>query len=160
MQERKEVITKEIGEALVEIISYCPMPNHFHLLLKQVTDDGIKNFVRILSDSYSHYFNITKDRVGPLFQGKFKTVRIEDDNQLLHVSKYIHLNPVEAGLVKKAEDFSWSSYREYIGLTGGFCNKDIILGQFKSPDGYKKFVQDYTDYTKKLQKIEHLLIEK
>jgi len=158
-KEREEVISKKTGEKLVEILCYCLMPNHFHLMLKQSSDHGIKNFMRIVADSYSHYFNITKERVGPLFQGKFKAVRIEDDAQLLHVSRYIHLNPVVTELVKEPEDYDWSSYLEYIAKKKGFSITEIILDQFKSITFYKNFVHDYADYAKRLHKIEHLLLE-
>lgn len=158
-KEQSDVIEKKIGEPLVEALCYSLMPNHFHLLLKQDSDDGVQNFVRIVTDSYSHYFNTINERVGPLFQGQFKAVHIEDNAQLLHVSRYIHINSVVAGLVKQPQDYIWSSYQEYIEKVLGFCSKDVILNQFKSINDYRAFVEDYIDYGKKLHKIEHLLIE-
>lgn len=87
----------------LEIISYCLMPNHFHLLVKQVIDHGIVKCLNNFSNSYTRYFNIRHDRVGPLFQGRFKAVRIETDEQLLQVSRYIHLNPVASSLIEETK---------------------------------------------------------
>lgn len=145
---------------MVEIVCYCLMRNHYHLILKQLTDRGISDFFSKVADGYTKYFNTIYERVGPLFQGPFKAVHIEDDKQLLHLSRYIHINPITASLVKKAEEYPWSSYREYLEQDKGFCQKEIITEQFKSSSQYQKFVNDYADYKKKLRKIEHLLIEK
>jgi len=154
------MIAKKSGALLVEIICYCLMPNHFHFLLKQTTDNGIREFVRKATDSYAKYFNILHDRTGPLFQGNFKAVRIENNNQLLHVSRYIHLNPVTAYLTEEPSEYRWSSYREYAENISRICSKDIVLSQFRSPRAYQRFVIDLADYTKKINRIEHLLLER
>lgn len=159
-EERAELIDKKIGNPIIEPICYCLMPNHFHLLLKQTADSGISQFMQVITDSYVKYFNTSHERVGPLFQGKFKAVRIQDDAQLLQVSRYIHLNPVTSYLIEKIEQYKWSSYQEYIGARTAICEKDIVLDQFKSVLRYREFVEDYADYAKKLAKIEGLIIEK
>lgn len=159
--QRLEVIRKADGLLLVEIISYCLMPNHYHLVLKQIEEGGISRLARIVSDGYVKYFNKVHDRVGPLFQGKFQSVHIEDDNQLLHLTRYQHLNPVTAGLVPapRITDYRWSSYNEYLGNAVGFCTKNLVLEKFSSKAKYKRFVEDYADYAKKLKKIDYLLLE-
>lgn len=159
-QERVKIITDEKGEPLVEILCYCLMPNHFHLVLKQIVDLGVPRFVQLIGNGYSHYFNKLHERVGPLFQGKFKAVRIQDNKQLLHVSRYLHLNPVVSSLVERPDEYPWSSFQEYITGQKGFCSKDLILGQFKTIASYQKFVEDYADYAKKLHRFEHLMLEK
>lgn len=160
IEERNEIIQKQKGEALIEIVCYILMPNHYHLLLKQGMEKGISRYIQTVANGYAKYFNTRHERVGPLFQGKFQAVRLEDDAQLLHLSRYIHLNPVIAGLVVKPEDYPWSSYLEYLEQTNGFCKKDIVLGHFKKQGSYQEFVEDYSDYKKRIPKLQHLLIER
>lgn len=146
----------------VEIIAYCLMPNHFHFLLKQKEEGGIASFVSKFTNSYTKYFNTKHERVGPLFQGVFKAVRIEDDEQLIHTSRYIHLNPVVGFLVTPEDltNYAWSSFSEYmISTEGGFINTEEILTFFKGNNEYKKFVLDQVDYSRELKKIEHLIFE-
>lgn len=144
----------------IEIICYCLMPNHFHFLLKQLADGGITEFIGKLSNSYTKYFNIKRNRVGPLFQGEFKSVLVENNGQLLHLSRYIHLNPAVSDLIDDLEEYSWSSYLEYIGLNSPqICGKEIILDQFKSPEEYKKFVLDQESYGRELEIIKHQLLD-
>ena len=99
---------------IVDIGAYCLMPNHFHILLQQLQDNGISTFVRKLLNSYTRYFNTKNERIGPLFQGQFKAVRVESDEQLLHLTRYIHLNPLVGYVVKDLRNFEWSSYLDYI----------------------------------------------
>lgn len=146
----------------VQIISFCLMPNHYHLILKQLEKDGIKNFAANFQNSYAKYFNIKNEKIGPVFRGRFKAVLISDDMQLLHLSRYIHLNPYFSGFVKKIEklvSYSWSSLGQYLGLDEGFCHSKIILDQFKNPADYKKFVFNQADYQRGLEKIKHLTID-
>ena len=152
---------KERGRELVEIICYCLMPNHFHFLLKQKEKDGIKIFLSNFSNSYTRYFNTKHERVGPLFQGIFKAVRVEDDEQLMHVSRYIHLNPFTSFVVpeSKLEDYKWSSLPEFFGTKEGFCKKEIVLDLFSSISGYKKYVFDQADYIEKLEAVSSLMLE-
>lgn len=152
----------EKGKELVEIICYCLMPNHFHLLLRQLENDGIKKFLSNFSNSYTRYFNTKKSRVGPLFQGIFKSVRIEDNDQLIYVSRYIHINPVTSFVIEEnsLEKYPWSSIGEYLGLkTEGICHKDVILELFDSLEKYKEYLYDQIDYLKKLESVSHLLFE-
>lgn len=145
---------------IVKIICYCFMPNHFHFLLQQVRDGGITEFVSRLSNSYTRYYNTKNKRIGPLLQGEFKSVYVESNEQLLHVSRYIHLNPLVGYLVKNLEAYRWSSYLEYIGLSNtDTCSKEIILDQFKSTDEYKQFVRDREDYGKQLEAVKHKLLD-
>ncbi len=145
---------------IVEIISYCLMPNHFHLLIKQLKDGGIQEFIRKVSNSYTKYFNTKHKRIGPLFQGNFKAKAIETDEQLLHISRYIHLNPFVAGLIDKLEKYPYCSYQEFIapGKTK-LTTPKTILDFFKNPKDYQSFVNDQKDYAKTLNEIKHLLLE-
>lgn len=150
------------NEKLVEIVSYVLMPNHFHILLKQLTKHGISIFLSKLINSYTRYINTKQDRVGDLFQGVFKAVHVETDNQLLHLSRYIHLNPVVSYITKEAEliSYPWSSFSDYIAGNSEVLNLDLILGNFKAPYEYQKFVLDQIDYANKLEEIKHLMIER
>lgn len=150
------------NEKLAEIICFCLMPNHFHLMLKQKLDDGISIFISNFTNSYTRYFNTKHDRIGALFQGIFKAVRIESDEQLVHVSRYIHLNPVSSFLIKsqELENYQWSSYPEFLGLVDkNLLNKDVVLDLFTSKEDYKRFVLNQVDYAKQLESIKHLLME-
>ena len=144
----------------VEIIAFCMMPNHVHFLLKALEDTSISTFMTNFQHSCSKYFNIKNERTGSLFQSMFKAVRIENDEQLLHVSRYIHLNPVSSFLIniQSLEDYPWSSFRDYINGSG-FINAELVLSHFKSKEEYKKFVYDQADYQQKLEIIKHLALE-
>ncbi len=94
-----------VDKKIVEIVCYCLMPNHFHFLLRQVREGGISEFISKLSNSYTKYFNIKNKRIGPLFQGEFKAIHIETNEQLIHLSRYLHLNPLVAYLIKDLEEY-------------------------------------------------------
>lgn len=147
------------SKKIVKIICYCLMPNHFHLILKQIRDNGITEFMGKISNSYTKYFNTKHTRVGPLLQGEFKSVLVESDEQLVHLSRYIHLNPLVSFLTKSLDQYEWSSYEEYVGNLNGICSKEEILGLFKSKNDYRQFVQDQADYGTQLEIIKHKLIE-
>lgn len=148
------------SQKIVEIICYCLMPNHFHFLIKQLKDGGICEFVSKISNSHARYFNIKNKRVGPILQGEFKAVLVEDDNQLLHVNRYIHLNPVASFITQDLENYPWSSYPEYIGKNNqNICEKEEILSFFPSIEAYKQFVLDQKDYAQTLERIKHLSLE-
>lgn len=152
----KPILSKKI----VEIICYCLMPNHFHCLIHQLQENGISNFISHLSNSYTKYFNIKYDRVGPLFQGAFKAVLIESDEQLIHLSRYIHLNPVAAGLLTKPEHYRWSSYQEYITGEYLYCSSQIVMDQFPSKEKYREFVEAQIDYGITLEILKHKVLDK
>lgn len=143
---------------VVEIICYCLMPNHFHLLVRQLKNHGISLFLGQFLNSYTKFFNIKYSRIGALFQGQFKAVRIETDEQLTHLSRYIHLNPVVTGLVKSLEEWPWSSYSEYINHPR-ICSTKEILCFFPSKEKYKEFVQAQIDLGTTLEILKHRIIE-
>lgn len=154
------IFEPDSSKKIVDVICYCLMPNHFHFLIKQLRDVGITEFISKLSNSYTKYYNIKYRRVGPLLQGEFKAVLIESDEQLLHVSRYIHLNPIASNLVKDLRDYRWSSYPEYIGIRkDSLCAKEEILSFFKSPKDYEQFVLERVEYAQKLELIKHQLLE-
>lgn len=145
---------------IIEIISYCLMPNHFHLLIKQLEDGGIQELVKKVVDSYTKYFNIKYNRVGHLFQGQFKAKLVESEEQLVHISRYIHLNPFVASLTQDLNTYLYSSYPTFVHLVSdSISNPDIVLNLFKDFESYRKFVLDQRDYAKELEKIKHLILD-
>lgn len=149
-------------ERIVDILAYCLMPNHFHFLLQQNSPKGISNFIANFTNAYTRYSNTKHTRIGPLFEGVFKAVYIESEEQLLHLSRYIHINPVVSSLVKdnQIQNYPWSSYREYLSLAkDGIAEKDLVLSMFKSVGNYQEFVSDQINYAKKLETIKHLTLE-
>lgn len=154
---------KTQNQFLVEILAFCLMPNHFHLLLKQTVENGISTFVGNLTNSYTRYSNTKRERRGPIFEGRFKAVRIETNEQLLHVSRYIHLNPYTSYVVedlKALENYPFSSFPEYLGKSNSsLCLKDPVLGSFKDFADYRQFIFDQADYQRMLNNIKHLLLE-
>ena len=148
------------GEKLIEIIAYCLMPTHLHLVLKQLIDKGVSTGMNNILNSYSRYFNIRHNRKGPLWEGRFKRVLVKSDEQLLHLTRYVHLNPVTAYLVDKPTDWTASSYKEFIGknnIEKRICEyKDILNIE---SDSYKDFVEDRISYQRELAKIKDLILE-
>ena len=150
------------SERLVDILTYCIMPNHFHFLLKQNSNNGIATFISNITNAYTKYFNTRTKREGPLFQGVFKAVLIESDEQLVHVSRYIHLNPTTSSIIptEQLNSYLWSSYPEYIKLSNeDISESSFVLGLFKSVKDYEKFVMDQVEYAKQLDAIKHLILE-
>lgn len=162
--DRNKIMSEMIAktERLIHIVTFCLMPNHFHFLLRQIANNGIPRFVSNLENSYTRYFNTKHERTGPLFLDQFKAVRIETDKQLLHVSRYIHLNPYTSYVVKgfeRLKKYPWSSFPEYLGEREGICEKETILAFFKTRKQYERFVFDQADYQRKLHTIQHQLLE-
>ncbi len=150
----------DLNKNLVDIVCYTLMPNHFHFLLKQTEEGGITELVSKLTNSYTKYFNTKYKRVGPLVQGEFRAVYIQTNEQLIHLSRYIHLNSLVGFITKDLDLYPWSAYHEYINtIDTKICSKEIILAQFKSPEDYKKFVLDQEDYGKRLEAIKHQLLD-
>lgn len=131
----------------IDLLAYCLMPNHFHLLIKQQNNRVIDSFMRSIATRYSIYFNKRYKRVGPLFQGAYKAALIVSDVYLLHLSRYIHRNPLKimTDLVN-----CYSSYAEYLGKRKiEWVKPEIILASFQPTqlpflrhiNSYKKFVE-------------------
>ena len=149
---------KENGQKLVKIVAYCVMSTHLHLILYQNDDKGISKFMARVLNSYSRYFNLRHRRKGPLWEGHFKNILVDTDEQLLHLTRYIHLNPVSAGIVKNPQDWPFSSYPEYVGTKeNNLCEFDGLFNM--TSKNYKYFVNSRIAYQKELSKIKHLLIE-
>lgn len=153
---------REQGKTKIEIFSYCLMPNHFHFLLRQVVEEGILKTLSNIQNAYAKYINLKNRRAGPLFQSRFRAVRVSTDDVFLHISRYIHLNPGTAYLVKaeNLDSYGWSSCPEYFGhRRPRFTNTEEILEMSGGIDNYRGFVLNQLDYQRKMDQIKHLLLE-
>ncbi len=129
----------------LKLVSYCLMSNHFHLLVKQGAKNTIDKFMNSLCTRYSMYFNRKYKRVGPLFQGVYKAVLVETDEQLLYLSAYIHRNPLKILQGIALQNYQYSSYAKYLGLKKTrWINSQIILANFAESgvNSYRSFVED------------------
>lgn len=156
-------------EKLVEVLAFVLMPNHFHLLIKPLVENGVSEFMKKLGIGYTHYFNIKNERSGSLFQGKYKFIRIEDDEQLNYIPYYIHFNPIgiiEAGWKNKKiknkdgalnflKSYRWSSLHDYLGKNNfsKIIDRGILEDYLGTPEQLEKEMEhwlqemDSTDYT-------------
>jgi len=140
------------------ILSYCLMPNHFHIVVRQLSDDGISQGIADLCNSYTRYFNTRHERVGPLFQGTFKAVSVDTDEQLLHVVRYVLLNPVAASILDDPGEYRWSSYLESLdGASQGLSDPNEFRQYFQTVDAWRSFIHDHIGYARSLETAKHLL---
>ena len=143
---------------LIEIVAYCLMPNHYHILAYLKDDNLSKKIMQPFTVSYTKAVNQQQDRVGPVFQGVFKAKLVDKNEYLLHLSRYIHLNPVLAGIANNPANWTFSSYQDYVGLRHGTLSKpDIVLSQLPSRQAYAKFVHAYSEINREF--IEHLMLD-
>lgn len=139
----------------IELLAYCLMSNHFHLLVFQTDVPSLEKIMRSIMTSYSRYFNLKYKRSGPLFESRYKAVRIERDSYLQHISRYIHLNP------RFWENYRYSSLRYYRdGREPVWLNTDRIINIFNDDRvAYTKFVADYEEMHDLLQELKYQLAD-
>jgi putative transposase len=111
-----QVLSDTVGRFGLEIHAYCLMTNHYHLLVS-TPQGNLQRAMRHVGGVYTQRYNRLMSTDGPLFRGRYKAVLVDSDEYLLHLSKYIHKNPIEAGMVENLADYRWSSYPSYIGKT-------------------------------------------
>jgi REP element-mobilizing transposase RayT len=149
-----KILEKYLSKFSIRLLCYVLMPNHIHLLVQQTSNQTLSNFMHSLTTSYVVYFNSKYKKKGHLFEGRYKHIEITTDEYLVHLSRYIHLNPSSAGLVKTPENYPWSSYRHYLGLEREkFVDERVVLGYFSSKNAvsdYKYFVESRIDYQKEI----------
>ena len=162
IKEALDVIKR--GEKLVDLLCYAIMPDHYHLLIKERGESGIINFVHKCDISISKYINIKTDRKGPLFESRFKSKHVDANDYLVHLSAYIHLNPLDiiigkewreheldnwSEIRKPLLDFPWSSLGLFFGEKAGNCLDSIISGceiitnQFKNSGEYEDHLKSW-----------------
>lgn len=147
---------REKRKLIIEILAFCLMPNHFHLIVRQIKDNGIVKFMQKLGTGYTMYFNEKQKRVGSLFQGRFKAVLINQEPHFIHLPYYIHLNPLDLitpewrsgeiqnlfKAIKFLESYRWSSYLDYAGKKNfpSVTNREFFLKFFDGTANYKKSI--------------------
>lgn len=153
----------------IKLIAYCLMPNHFHLMVKQSTERAITEFMQALSNSYVRYFNEKYERTGPLFQGRYRAVLVEDEPYLLHLTRYIHLNPSELEELELEEvrpasrsdlvGYPYSSHGDFLGKRKtSWVHPEEILAFFKTAQrtkltdflSYQSFIEDFKEDPKEI----------
>ena len=163
-------------EELVEILAFCLMPNHIHLLLRQIKDGGITKFMKKLGTGYANYFNKRYKRFGYLFQGRFKSIHIKNDNQLKTVFVYIHTNPAilvdknwKEGVIKNSnkiisfiEHYKWSSYLFYLNKdrkdSPALTDKNFLT-QMMSNGEWRTLVNDWIKYKSGVKDLDSVILE-
>ncbi|MBI4434721.1 transposase [Candidatus Uhrbacteria bacterium] len=133
----------DMRQRLVELVAFTLMPNHFHCIAHEVHENGISRHMHRLLVSYTKYFNTKYEQVGHIFQGPFQAVHIEDDDQLLYCSAYIHRNPRELeGWRGREHEYPWSSYQDYVKANrwGALLQPEIVLRQTGRGNRYRRFV--------------------
>ncbi|MFC1626927.1 transposase [Patescibacteria group bacterium] len=130
----------------VDLLAYCLMPNHFHLLVYQFNDRSIADFMKSLSMKYSIYFNRKNNRTGPLYEDRYKAVEVTSENQFIYLTKYIHRNPLDILPSKtRLEGYKYSSYGNYLKkFSQSWVKTDDILEYFKT-NSYQEFVEEAED---------------
>jgi len=147
---------------LVNIFSFSFMPNHYHLLVKQLQNNGIKKFISNTQNSFAKYFNLINHREGSLFLNSFKYKRIISEEALIHICRYIHLNPVTSFLIdfRELANYLFDSYSWYLNpRLNRFVNTALLMDHFKTLNNFIKFHEDQVDYQRKLKEIKDLLFE-
>lgn len=149
----------------ISLIAYCLMPNHFHLAIKQTNQDSMTNFVRALSTRYSMYFNKRYERVGSLFQGRYKAVLVDNEMQFLYLTKYIHRNPLDLPgyTPENLIDYPYSSYRNYAGATHqSWINPSDVIFHYKNCNSrytYQHFVQESNEVSTEIETLGNITLD-
>lgn len=145
---------REPRKLMAEILAFCLMPNHYHLLLRPKKDESVAGFIKKINGGYAKYFNNKYQRAGALFQGKYKSILIEKDAHFIHLPYYIHSNPLDLKFpewrskeiknykeaMKFLENYRWSSFPDYIGKKNfpSVTQRKFLLEFFEGPEQYKK----------------------
>jgi putative transposase len=128
----------------IKVIAYCLMPNHYHLVVRQDSEKPVSGFMQAVFNSYTKAFNKMYNRTGTLFEGPFRAIAISNDRYLTHICRYVHRNPLEAGLVADPRDWTYSDYSTWIDASKEELNsRRRISDWFDTTEHYKEFVLNY-----------------
>ncbi len=121
-----EVLIKLKAEINFKIYAYCLMSNHVHLVLKEIGIGDISKIMQRLLTKYARWFNIKYDRTGTLLEGRYRSRAVDSDEYFLHLVRYVHQNPQKAKITETAEEYMWSSFRDYSGTDKGITDTDFL----------------------------------
>jgi REP element-mobilizing transposase RayT len=153
-------IKESYQEFGINIFAYCLMPNHYHFLIQQLTYKPVSDWLRTIFGGYTQAINKQQERKGTLFEGRAKGILIDKEEYLIHLMRYIHNNPVKAGLVNNSHDWKYSNYLECAGLREGtLYNEKFIIQNFSSKIDYKTYFQYYEIENKMQNALEKYLID-
>lgn len=163
-QNKRNNIQSSKDDKLIEILAFSLMPNHFHFAVKQLVDSGVAKFMQRICGSYAKYFNIKKNRKGPLFISRYKSIHVKTDLQMRHLITYIHANPLDLVMpawrlgkikdFKKAKEFlenyQWSSYPLYarnggLDLVGQIINKETTGLFYPNREDYFEAISSWSN---------------
>ncbi len=172
-----KILLKDERDKFVEVLAFCFMPNHLHLLLKQVKDGGISKFMQKVGGGYGRYFNDRYHRKGYVFQDAFKSIKIKNDNQFIATVSYIFTNPIaliepgwkELGIrnhsieevLKFLKNYKWSSYQDCVGIKNfpSVTEREFLLKTIGGVEDLKRIVMDWIEYKKDIAKYSELFLE-
>ncbi|OGK16292.1 hypothetical protein A2690_02810 [Candidatus Roizmanbacteria bacterium RIFCSPHIGHO2_01_FULL_39_12b] len=158
--ENRSKYTLDESQLALSILGFVVMPTHFHFVVQQRGEGGLVNFIKRLTNSFSHFYNIKYAQRGPVFESNFKAVHIDAEEQLMHVLRYVDLNPVTAHIINDPLIYHWSSFPNHIGRNQfRWIDNEFILENFSGGSSYHTFVKDNQDYQRSLEKIKHLILE-
>ncbi len=157
LRKLRQYVTHRSPAPAAEVVAYCLMPNHYHLLVRILARE-FSEAMRSFGQAYVQAINRRYNRSGPLFEGRFQALLVDRREYLLHLSRYIHLNPVAARIVKHPADWEFSSYREYIGARDGSLPRpDAVWEHYSRPPDYARFVEAGIGYDD--PQIRHLMTD-
>ncbi len=150
----------ENREDVVKIFAYCLMPTHFHLVLEPLTLTGISEYFRLSLNAYTRYFNERYARKGPLWQGRVKRVTVGVGDPFLHVTRYVHLNPVTAYMVEDPANWKYSSYMQYVNRADSVLEMPVMTDHVAmGPSVYRDFVLEYRQKQRDQVQFNQLFLE-
>lgn len=156
----KEIIAEICKERFIELVAFALMPNHFHLLIREVQENGIPQYMHKILTAYSKYINIKHEKDGHVLQGPYRIVHVDNNEQLTYLSAYIHRNPRDLTAWKNKEAmYPWSSYQDYVGANRWheLLSTTYIQEQFENISEYQQFVE--TSGAKERELLEDMLLD-
>jgi putative transposase len=153
-------IKQQLAPWQATMVAYCLMPTHYHFVMRQGGERPLSGFIQSVFNSYTKAFNKQQGQSGTLFEGPFCSIAVTNEDYLTHLCRYLHRNPLDAGLVAQPENWSYSNYLEWVGLrNGSLVDRAFIRERFGTPDAYRRFVMEYDPPPKLKQVVRGLALE-